>query len=938
MIARAAETVRRNHPGISPTVGHLLGGRVFRMGTALGAPAWGPSALARDLELRLGLPAVTEDPVARLPKWTARIKALGAREAFYARSLEVDEVGTAAALLEWRDALVESGWRGQALPGGGARLEALAAIEAHPGESLPPGAGERLARIERALSALRPVATTPIYAQLSLLDDVTVWPGRWRKVFGLLEERGTQIVTLRPDLPGAPADSDLGELQARLRGEPVQTKLRGDGTVVLLRGNTSVDLAEPVAITLARGRASGARDLVVRCSQPQSLEAALPLHDLPSQGHSSRSAWRPAMQLLPLAVELSFEPRDPQRLLELLTLPVGPFRGMLGARLARAVSRQPGVGGKEWSLQKEEAKARLLDRQRRAELERGTSQSEADRIAGDVVAKRLAELDAWLEVPPSQDGRLSRASLLAVVARVRDWLHARLRGDDREIYFPAHAQSALFEAAVANDPREQFSQEETRQLLDRYARVELPHDVSIDSAGRVAHVDHPAAILGSCDRAILWNLVGGVERRAARPPWSIEELSALSAAGVQLPEPTAVLAAETDAWRRSILAARVGVVLVIPRTIEATETTDHPLWDEIRGRLALDHDSIERITHDVSRIIDGTAQARRVPVTALTPLRLPEARSAWHVDSALLRSDVARANTTSVSELEALVTCPLAWAFEHRALLRRGGAARIADGPLLNGILGHRLVEELHADRAFDLAENDFVAQASARFDELLRTEGATLLLPGASIERLQLQRQVRHAMRELHRYLARTERQIASVEETVSVDSPVGPLHGRLDLRLVDRHTGRDREAILDLKWGTSRYRDALLKGRAVQLAVYARALARGASSEPPAGYFVLGTGRVLAGDPRMAPDRVLDGPSLPATWSRAMNTASLVRESVDRGALQVVGTKVSLPLLEALGVRDDERGRHYDVRGAAACTYCDYAALCGRKWEKLS
>ena len=41
------------------------------------------------------------------------------------------ELGTTAVLLEWRDNLVEAGWSGSAIAGGGETLGALAAIEAH---------------------------------------------------------------------------------------------------------------------------------------------------------------------------------------------------------------------------------------------------------------------------------------------------------------------------------------------------------------------------------------------------------------------------------------------------------------------------------------------------------------------------------------------------------------------------------------------------------------------------------------------------------------------------------------------------------------------------------------------------------------------------------------------------------------------------------------
>src|SRR5690606_37340940 len=125
--------------------------------------------------------------------------------------------------------------------------------------------------------------------------------------------------------------------------------------------------------------------------------------------------------------------------------------------------------------------------------------------------------------------------------------------------------------------------------------------------------------------------------------------------------------------------------------------------------------------------------------------------------------------------------------------------------------------------------------------------------------------------------------------------------LEGRLDLRVED---GAGRPAVLDLKWGQGKYRARLVEGRALQLAVYARAVKAALKQEhtPPAGYFALSAGRTLAADERMKPSVVLEGPSLDLTLSRANATALAVLASHAKGQVFVAATRRSLPLLEAL------------------------------------
>ena len=308
----------------------------------------------------------------------------------------------------------------------------------------------------------------------------------------------------------------------------------------------------------------------------------------------------------------------------------------------------------------------------------------------------------------------------------------------------------------------------------------------------------------------MWCFVSAVERQPTRFRWDDNECAALHAADVTFADPTAILRSEAASWRRALLAARERVVLIVPRTIRGTATVPHPMWDEIRARLALEEDGTECLIRDARRLLDGPQPNGLVRLATCLPLHLPEARGEWRVPAGALRS-TGDEGMMSVTSLERIATCPLAWVFEHRANLRTGAMSRVVSGPMLNGNLGHRLIEELHSAGAFELSEDVFLSRAADCFELLLRTEGATLLVPGASVERLQVTRQILRAARDLYRYLGQKGYRIAAVEEVVTTTSAVGPLHGRLDVRLVgaDGHS-----AIVDLMWGAATPRSLLAQG----------------------------------------------------------------------------------------------------------------------------
>ncbi|HWE31333.1 MAG TPA: hypothetical protein VHB97_25180, partial [Polyangia bacterium] len=277
----------------------------------IGQASFGPMALLRDLELRLGLVDNDASPAVRGARWSSRVMRLAA-ERFYARSHAVDAWGTALELLRWRDELVLAGWDGAPIESGGERLAALAELEAMAQPSLPPSEGDRLIAIARTL------ITTPsrVYARLRLVDAIELWPLRWQHVFARLAASGCAIEPYAVESQLALPDSDLGRLQRHDFSQPAM--LTGDGSLVLLRADTPWEAAHATAALL---RAFDDEDcVVIRGWGAAPLEAALSRQGLPSQGLRVTTTARPLVQLVSLAIELAFEPKDPFRILELLLL------------------------------------------------------------------------------------------------------------------------------------------------------------------------------------------------------------------------------------------------------------------------------------------------------------------------------------------------------------------------------------------------------------------------------------------------------------------------------------------------------------------------------------------------------------------------------------------------------------------------------------------
>lgn len=908
-------------------VGLDLGGATWTAGEALplggagvGQATWGPAELLRDLELRLGLTRASEPQVVRVACWQARIASVTAQGRYYSKSFEVDPLGTAEALLRLRDALVEAGWRGQPIDGGGRRLEALHELEQGRVAPLPPGTADRLAVVCDTLAA----APRALYDELWLAEPIELWPSRWQSVFRSLERAGTALARFRSSLPGAPADSDLGALQAALRGGSVSvvSSIRGDGSLVHLRAATNWEAACATAAVSAR---LGSSAVIIREGDPAALDGALQAHGLRTQGLASSVPWRSALQVLPLALELSFEPKDPHHLLELLTLPVGPFSGRVGHELARVLADAPGIGGPRWQAAK-------------AELD-GPEDSEAKPAR----ARLLAMVHEWLEAPGADPVQgAPKAQLLAVVARVREWALARIAvapGDVTLLIAAQHCRALA--AAIDSDPRPTSSQVEVRKLVASVASAGGAVELVTERAGRLEHVARAAGLWAPCP-VVIWWAFNDHGATPSRPSWRDAELAALRRAGLVFPDPRARLAEHAAAARRAIACATERVILVSASTAFGVPLGNHPLWDEIVARAGLDEASLARLTFSTQNLLDPAHESSALlspPLVTRPRLDLPGGQTEWSPHTAIAPLEI-----LSFASLDALLSCPLRWVLRYRAGTYSGGHA-LPSLLQLSGALGHRLIELLHHEDAFGhheeasgKTEAELRERARAILRELYEREAALLLRPGMAFERSQLERQLVNAAVELSRALRVAGLRIVSVEHPLKATHGSFKLEGRVDLVLA--HTDGAR-AIIDMKWGIARYRDQLKSGQALQLALYGFALAteHGSADLPDAAYFSLKQGKLFAlPSALLGGAEIVPGPTLADTWRRAERALQRATETIRAQRLPVTGLRRSLPLLSALGVPEAEHAAHFAHTTDAACQYCGFDALCGRRWEALS
>lgn len=644
------------------------------------------------LETYLGLSAPEASKARRVTIYSGLLRVHDNNSRFYSESLKADSIGTAARLLAWRDEWRLGGWDGSANPEHASRIQELAAIEKVALETLPPGEAERLHLVIQALSASGPGPIKSVH----LVDQPEDFPLLWRQVF----ERLPAVEVRLPE--------PQGEGQLRALQEQALTVLAGGSAGNLtVQTDGSVLLVHALAATTAEHWLSAQHShqpgdrLILAEEAGDSLDVSLSATGGVNCGFERPSQLRPALHALILALEMCWEPIDMNRLLDLLTHPVGPFSRPARGRLARAVAKQPGIGSEAWTA----AKAKIA--------------------AGNDAQEVADEITFWLESERwSRTDGVPVDALIARVARMKEAMRLRLSGEaaDAASFTAAHSQCAAVHEALIELARQGLATvlpRQVEQLVAHATPAGATNPAAVSHVGCMRSTSKAAACIEATDEVIWW--MPSTPALPSPLPWSPAEVNALTQLGVQLRDPARELVSLALKWLRPLLAARKRFIIVCP----SPGTEVHPIRQLLK-KLVPD---IESASLDLDIALDSTLLG--VTAEVLAPQSLPATPRYIQLPHPVPLGDALQSFTT----LNELFNDAALFVLKRVAKLDPTSVLAVDEDNRLLGILAHRVLEKLFAHNdALSLSNSDAVAWFRAEADTLLLTEGAVLLMQGAGV------------------------------------------------------------------------------------------------------------------------------------------------------------------------------------------------------------
>ena len=864
---------------------HLDGQRSTEPRNTLGESIVGPMGFLTLLETQLGLMALHPAQTERIVQYRICLQDLDADHRFFHQSFLVDPLGTAACLLDWRDQWALHGWDGCMPANAPKRLRDMAEIEAMARTAVSPNIGQRLRAVRAALEVRKLEID-----QVLLIDPLASLPARWQAVLAELP-----IVEIaEPDGKGA---LFLGALQANLKkavaGQST-TKLtwQDDGSVVVVQSETralaahwlasQLEIERPTLLVCGRG---GAR-----------LDTHLAAAHQPRQGIKEASAFRPALQILPLTMELLWSPLNYYALVQFLTHPVCPIPGFARRRLAERVADAPGIGGGYWQRTLSNIDAHY-------EPERASEVGE--------------QIAFWVEHDRYQAEEGARIdAVIDRVNRLAEFFRLRLGEVDLAKLLAFHAGYGQCKACLNSlkglmaQGIDRIHPRQLQKLVAQATANGSDNQLWPAEVGARQTVAHPGAVFEPTERAIWWQLT--MPDLPGNVPWSSSEICALRDAGVALPEVSDQLDQAAKEWVRPVMATREQLLLVLPPPSEEV----HPLWQMICA--VVEQPRVMRL----EELLESGGNA----LAAVTPVPLAAAKRWWKLPEEIT---VSLREKESFSSLELLLFNSYQWLLRYPAELSPSRLISVGGDFRILGNLAHGLIERyfVHPD-SLTMSDTTFEGWFAKAFAEIIDQEGAILRIPGRGADLESFRFRLHRSMLALRGQFSQAGTVKVVPELPVSGQFEGGELAGSADLML--QNAGGDR-AIVDMKWsGIKKYPEKLKENRHLQLSIYAELLRQEQGKQPSVAYYILDRARLFAPDDRFFPDaeqvKSVNGENTAELWHRFLSTWRWRAEQIKAGRFEVVlertqPTEESEPPAEGMAIE------------TLSEAYNDYWALAG--WE---
>ncbi|MEM9990292.1 MAG: PD-(D/E)XK nuclease family protein [Bacteroidota bacterium] len=802
----------------------------------------GPQRLLLWLEARLGFqgyPSGTDYlRIEQYRQLVGRYLAEVRQEVFFRASFEADQLATAGELLSRRDELLLANWDFEIQQNMPTRLQALAELEQYLSVEfitkeedattswimLSAGYADRFAQIIRWASQRK---TT--IQEVRLLEPLALLPSHFQRLFQALSQQGVTIIPVEAykDLAALPnaTNSDLGALQKRLYGSTKKYSLQADGSLLLLKSKRETTAAAYLAKLLHKNRHF--QPTILISDKNRTLDNAFLQDGLPSLGTLSASSARPSLQILKLVTAFLWEPLDPFKLMEFVTLKMKPLEEELSIRVARQLSETPGINSVAWNI--------MISRYFDELTERVSQASEVEHVR--------QQYHFWFRRQRyNTTQRVPKEDAIEVYAYLSDWAQQQFDygSTKNQSFLVLKEQADRIEELLETTPDTSLTYLELERVI-RTIYEPSPVQFREQELGFCPFVHNAAAFIQPVQDLVWWNFIQA-EPNHFFSRWYNNERNFLEQADLVIDTPKDENARLIWQRMQAVVHTRKRLVLVVPTLIEGKMVHEHPLQSDLKAAFGnLDAITLNIDTQQGRTTLEQYFELPEQVPLATYPLGQPDPFIAVPNLKDYLLTDY-----ETFTSLNTLFYYPYQWVFKYKTRLVKSSILSVVKDTTLLGNLAHRFFEEMLKEEQLKAWQRTDVNQwIDQKANALFKQEGAVLLMYGREPDKVNFLNRLKYSAWSLISSLQKNNWTVKATEMSLEDQFMDVPLRAKADLVLQ-----REEEfAVLDLKWHGVTYRHRMIKNREdLQLVLYSHLLEKTKENWAHTAYFIIEQGQMIA------------------------------------------------------------------------------------------
>ncbi len=786
----------------------------------------GPNAWVTFLEKCSGTQSPpTENPLLRIEQYRQAIQEYIHQSTitpFFIESFEANPLATAQALLKMRDELKLGGLDfnnvSSDIPN---RIQNIIEIESYLTDNWIFDLADR---VERLLNKLNDIHFN--INEIRVNEPRNLLPHYIINLLDIINNKNIIIKYqyYKEQLETQNKDSDLYVFKNKLINKintKEKIKAKVDGSILILKAKRETEAASFVAQLLSRNH--DYKPTVLIPEKNRALDNALIQEGVPSLGILSASLGRPSLQILRLINAFLWEPMNPFKILEFLSLPLKPLDDYLATELARIMAERPGVNSDFWL-------AKVNDYFQQLE-EDGHEDFETIKNQYYILFQRKRyDID---EAMPKDEA-------VFMYQYIHDWAGKTFEktGSKNNSLIVLKAQSKkIVEILEALPETDQYLNYLQLERIVKTVYEPSPIVFREKEQNSVEYIYHNSAFTTNCKEMLWWNFTSH-EKDYFFSKWYPNEWTYFQKNQVHIQEPYELN--QLALWQRNTPFERCTqrMLLVIPEKVAGEDTPPHSL----EGDLKACFEDLSTITFD----INDAKEIKKLNTFFRLPQEVSSTSQLSQKTDAVIEVDIAvnPRDEETFTGLNALFYYPYQWLFKYKLELHGTSLLSIVKDNTLKGNLAHRFFEIL-------LLENDVLNWSRDKIDKwienkensLLKREGAVLLMYGNEPEKIAFIRQMKKAAWILINSIKQNGWEIEATEMDLQGKILDYNIKGKADLIL----KRGEEYCIVDLKWRGKNWRLNQIKNREdLQLVMYSKLLEENTWSHT--AYFIISEALFIA------------------------------------------------------------------------------------------